>query len=939
MASTITISSQNLNGFARNEGYVRGLCDRFPNTIRAVQEHWLKPPAKKFPGVNKLGLIHEEFDGWGTSAMRSSMEKEVTIGRPFGGTGFIWNKKYSLAVKPRLDYKHERVTVLELNSNDGRILLINAYMPYYKANNVIEQTALYSQTLTFIDTIMEMNPECSFILLSDLNCNIYDTRHSFSTLIRDLMLKRNLVSTYDTMNGFDPLSTWTRMGKRANGATSKTLIDYILVSRPLLSRINNVRVSEYPDNLSDHLPVEIDLRLDLDIFEYEKRQIPKCVNWKKVKDKIRDEYESVMENELNSIYTPRLLHDNALCDNCDHINLIENYYCDIMKSVTIADSVLPRSSPTIQRDFWDDDLKRLKSESIDAYEIWKDDGRPVCGPIFELKKSAHYRYKLYLRKCQKEFDQARNDDLHSDLLNRDTMKFWHSWKSIHGSGQTNATRIEGNFKNDKIADCFADSFESVYSSNDRERASDLKAKFDHLYSTYKDNRVNEDLSRYTLSWPDMLNILEKIKTGKAAAGHIRYEHILLGSPKLIVHLQILFNAMIIHGYVPRDFLLGVITPVVKDNEGDLSSTSNYRGLTLSVPFASLFEHAMLLKIGDLLHTSHLQFGYKPKHSASHALYILRSCIEYFTEHGSNVCVAFLDCSKGFDKVDHHGIFIKLMQRNVPLCILNVIMYWYLNLVSVVKWNGIFSRTFQVTSGVRQGGILSPRLFTIYVDDLLLALRNSGVGCHIVDKFLGAIMYADDLALLAPTRSSLQKLLNICQEYGIEWCITYNTTKTTVMIFGRSTECQSLFLNDSPIRFVTEYKYLGIWVIAGTKFLTSARKPLTTFYCIANTILNILHKPSEQIMMHLLYSNCVPGLTYACEIRRHSSDEMQKMNTAVNDCIRRIFSYNRWESTRFLRNSFGYDSITNIFAKRSASFDRGLRFTGNPILMFLKSLKL
>ena len=127
------------------------------------------------------------------------------------------------------------------------------------------------------------------------------------------------------------------------------------------------------------------------------------------------------------------------------------------------------------------------------------------------------------------------------------------------------------------------------------------------------------------------------------------------------------------------------------------------------------------------------------------------------------------------------------------------------------------------------------------------------------------------------------------------------------------------------------KYLGIWVIAGTKFLTSARKPLTTFYCSANTILNILHKPSEQIMMHLLYSNCVPGLTYACEIRRHSSDEMQKMNTAVNDCIRRIFSYNRWESTRFLRNSFGYDSITNIFAKRSASFDRGL--------MFLKSLKL
>ena len=89
MASTVTISTQNLNGFARNEGYIRGLCDRFPNTIRALQEHWLKPPAKKYPGVNKLGRVHDNFDGWGTSGMKSAMENQVRIGRPFGGTGFI----------------------------------------------------------------------------------------------------------------------------------------------------------------------------------------------------------------------------------------------------------------------------------------------------------------------------------------------------------------------------------------------------------------------------------------------------------------------------------------------------------------------------------------------------------------------------------------------------------------------------------------------------------------------------------------------------------------------------------------------------------------------------------------------------------------------------------------------------------------------------------
>ena len=157
----------------------------------------------------------------------------------------------------------------------------------------------------------------------------------------------------------------------------------------------------------------------------------------------------------------------------------------------------------------------------------------------------------------------------------------------------------------------------------------------------------------------------------------------------------------------------------------------------------MFESAILNKIGYLLTTDNLQLGYKENHCTSHAIYVMHMCIDYFTQYGSNVFAAFLDCSKGFDKVDHSGIFLKLMDRKVPLCFLNIIIYWYRNLSSVVKWNGVYSESFQVTSGVRQGGILSPRLFILYVDDLLVALRNSKAGCHIVDSFLAAIMYADD----------------------------------------------------------------------------------------------------------------------------------------------------------------------------------------------------
>ena len=286
---------------------------------------------------------------------------------------------------------------------------------------------------------------------------------------------------------------------------------------------------------------------------------------------------------------------------------------------------------------------------------------------------------------------------------------------------------------------------------------------------------------------------------------------------------------------------------------------------------------------------------------------------------------------------HIGIFLKLIDRNVPLCFLEVIIYWYRNLSSVVKWNNVFSESFLVTSGVRQGGILSPRLFIMYVDDLLVLLRNSKAGCHIAELFVAAIMYADDLALLAPTRSSLQTLLDVCQRYGLEWCITYNPQKTKLMTFGKSVDVQPLYLNGVPINQVSEYKYLGVHVLAGKEFSTSSRKPLSSFYCSANTILNILKKPSEQVLMQLLYTNCVPILTYACEVKEFTGREMTRYDVALNDCIRKIFSFNRWESTRELRRSYGYDSITEIFAKRQRNFFRCLRLTFNPILVKLRSI--
>ena len=107
---------------------------------------------------------------------------------------------------------------------------------------------------------------------------------------------------------------------------------------------------------------------------------------------------------------------------------------------------------------------------------------------------------------------------------------------------------------------------------------------------------------------------------------------------------------------------------------------------------------------------------------------------------------FLDASKAFDCVDHHALFQKLLRRNLPPVVVRLLLFWYQQQSVQVRWQSTLSEPFGVSNGVRQGGVLLPILFTVYIDDLLLDLHQLGVGCFWKQHFVGALCYADDVAL-------------------------------------------------------------------------------------------------------------------------------------------------------------------------------------------------
>ena len=97
----------------------------------------------------------------------------------------------------------------------------------------------------------------------------------------------------------------------------------------------------------------------------------------------------------------------------------------------------------------------------------------------------------------------------------------------------------------------------------------------------------------------------------------------------------------------------------------------------------------------------------------------------------------------------------------------MLMFWYSKQEICIKWGNETSTCFIISNGVRQGGILAPTLFSIYMDDLSIILSKSGIGCHIDDLCINYVFYIYELCLIAPCAIALQELIGLCYEYCVD----------------------------------------------------------------------------------------------------------------------------------------------------------------------------
>ena len=339
----------------------------------------------------------------------------------------------------------------------------------------------------------------------------------------------------------------------------------------------------------------------------------------------------------------------------------------------------------------------------------------------------------------------------------------------------------------------------------------------------------------------------------------------------------------------------LLTPLVKDKKGDLSKSDNYRPLAITCIASKILELVILYRYEDLLVTSDNQFGFKSKHSTELCVFTLKQIIEYYRNLNSPVYLCFLDASKAFDKINHWKLFKCLIKRNLPCIILRLLAVWYTEQLFYVQWNGILSSPFNVSNGVRQGSILSPILFNVFMDDLSVLLNRSKYGCTVNTHITNHLFYADDSVLLAPTPYSLQCLLKICEQFAKEAELTYNVKKTFCMVilpkWLKHLENPTLYLDNKILNFTGEHKYLGVNICNNLTDDVDIKQQTRGTYARGNNIILKFRKCDTETKVKLFKTFCNSFYGSGLWVNYHCN-VIKKLRSSYRSCFKYLLKCDR-----------------------------------------------
>ena len=876
------ISSYNCRGLPKDRKKLLlrpDICEVLEKShVVAIQETWY---AKQ--NLKSLNSLHQDFIGVGVATIDECLN--VYHGHYPGGVALLWRKDLSKNIR-RLEFNTDWGVAIEVNLGTSTIAILNVYMPYQCTQNK-EQ---YYENLGYISSFIDSLHNTNFMIIGDWNANLRESGNSlFGPIMKDFCNENNLVISTKSLL---PPHTYTHVSYREND-TFKTWIDHVVSSNDLHNSLDYIDML-YSVSDDDHIPFIIHLNADsIPKISNETNDLVPKINWNNVKDGELQKYYLSTCELLEGIVIPTeaLGCKDINCKIKSHTLELNKFYNSIVDLLLKAGLFLTNKGGKnyVQRPGWTEYVSDIYDYSKLCRQLWKEANEPRQGPVHENYIKSRAKFKYALRFVSKNEDRMRKESMAKKLADKKISEFWKEVSTANNCKTPLPNIIDEANGPNEIVNLWKNHFQNIFNCLKTERPDQLSFNLN--------NQINE----LTVNANTVKDAIEDLGLNKSCGlDGITAEHLKYASERLPYLLGLCITSFFIHGFLPDSMLSVIIVPVIKDKAGNINSKDNYRPIALASIISKVVEIIMLDRMEVHLLTQPNQFGFKTKHGTDQCIFAIKELVNKYKINDSCVYTCFLDASKAFDRVNHSKLFKKLSERGIPDYLLRILVYWYANQTMCVRWGSNTSEKFSVSNGVRQGSMISPHLFKVYIDDLSVILNSLKIGCSVSDILINHLMYADDLVLICPSSAGLQKLLNVCQQFGLDNDIKFNSKKSAILTFLPESKKKFLIppftLNNENIPIVESFRYLGHILSNDNSDDLDILRQRKKIYAQGNSILRKFYMCSVEVKVVLFRTYCT-SLYTAHLWTNYSNATLNHFYTAYHNVMKLFIGLPKREHNR------------------------------------------
>ena len=631
--------------------------------------------------------------------------------------------------------------------------------------------------------------------------------------------------------------------------TGNSVNDYFMMSDDLFALVQSccrLYVSERTD--SDHLPLELYIDLKEEIVDKSYCNMNTFLE----KFEWKEEYAQSFSSSMNSVdMRVKLDLASSLIDT--DVNVALQIFNDHLKEQ--AECIKKRIHVNRRKqtnDWFDKECECTKRNVRKLLRKFRKTLKPGDRIVY---CKARREYKNLLHKKKKEFNNTVLAKLVKSI--KDQKCFWETLHSISKKKSQPLNSISAN-------EWFTH-FQKVL-----ENETDIE-EIDIVYDN-EDNDLDRPISR-----EEVLLAIRKLKNNKTAGPDGIIGEMLKYAGELVIQFLIkFFNKLFDEGIFPDNWCESIILPLFK--KGPPNDPNNYRGISLCDISSKLYSSIVNSRLQEWIEQNDVigecQAGFRKNYSTIDHIFTLMAMIQKQFSLNRKLYVAFIDFEKAFDSISRKLLWPILVKNGVKGKLYRCIRSMYANVRARVRCGGQFTDYIRCTSGVKQGDVCSPVLFSLFINELAVEVISNGrhgvsYSSYFLELFI--LLFADDVILLSEAVVGLQTQLNSLCQAASKLNLKVNMNKSDIMVFrkgGYLAAREKWFYGNSEMKVVNSYKYLGIVFTTRLSF-TYACQELTSKG--KNALLSIINKlckleqNSLEIFFKLFDAQVQPIVQYGAEI--------------------------------------------------------------------------